>query len=336
MLQNRLQVCNVRLRFFDWSEGSHSIIWTILSVPISTQPRFRSETNGVLRRLPVPDRRLQQPGPAAAERFDSFEGIGRKFQFTLQPGLSLNEAVASQLGTANIRAAALVLEGGAFAPLHYLMPAHSTDGYHAAWYSETFSPAGEMLLQEGNVTFGERNGGPFIHCHAIWTEPAGRRCAGHILPHETIISQPIHATAWGVEGVRMVSEPDEETAFTLFHPVPAQTTAGYRGPRTVIARVGPNEDITQTLEAICRKHGYAGAILHGGVGSLIGARYADGRTVDDIATEVFVTNGFVSADSTDTHLEIAMVDTMGNITSGSLLRRDNPVCITFELCLEEA
>jgi predicted DNA-binding protein with PD1-like motif len=284
----------------------------------------------------VPERRLQQPGTAAIKRFESFEGIGHKFDFTLKPGLSINEAIARQLSVASINAAALVLEGGAFAPFHYLMPALSTDGYHAAWYSETYSPAGETQLDHGNVTFGERDGAPFIHCHAIWIEPDGKRCAGHILPHETFVSQPIRATAWGVEDVRMVSEPDEETAFTLFHPVPAEPIAKSNGLRTVIARVGPNEDITEALEAICRKHGFAGAILRGGIGSLIGARYADGSTVEDIATEVFVTHGLVSAHSTGTHLEIAMVDTKGNITGGSLLRGENPVCITFELCLEEA
>ena len=90
------------------------------------------------------------------------------------------------------------------------------------------------------------------------------------------------------------------------------------------------------LEAICRKHDFAAATLRGGIGSLIGARYADGSKVDDIATEVFVTRGFVIGQSTGTHVEIAMVDTKGNITAGSLLRGENPVCITFELCLEEA
>lgn len=81
---------------------------------------------------------------------------------------------------------------------------------------------------------------------------------------------------------------------------------------------------------------FAGAHLRGGVGSLIGARYADGGRVEDIATEVFITGGFVSADSSATRVEITMVDTKGGITSGDLVRGNNPVCITFELCLEEA
>lgn len=259
------------------------------------------------------------------------------FTFDLQPGLSLNEAIAGPLAAANLRAASLVIDGGAFTPFHYLMPALSKDDLHAAWYSDTYSPAGETRLERGNVTFGERDGAPFIHCHATWVEPNGNRCAGHILPHETIVSRPISATVWGVETVRMVSEPDAETAFTIFHPVPlsAPLAAG-DGPRTIIARVRPNEDITTAVEAICRKHGFAAAQMRGGVGSLIGARYTDGSRVDDIATEVFITGGLVSADSSRTRVEITMVDTRGGITRGDLVRGDNPVCITFELCLEEA
>ncbi|CAN7729792.1 DNA-binding protein [Phyllobacterium sp. LjRoot231] len=283
------------------------------------------------------ERFLRQPGLARSERFESFEGVRRRFEFTLEPGLSINEAIARPLRAAGITAASLVLDGGTFAPFHYLMPALSTDGHHAAWYSDVFSPAGETQLENGNVTFGERDDAPFIHCHAIWTERDGKRGAGHVLPHETIISQPIRATAWGVEEVRMVSEPDEETAFTLFHPVASEKTITVNnGPRIVIARVGPNEDIVGALEAICRKHDFAAATLRGGVGSLIGARYADGSKVDDIATEVFVKQGFVSRQSTGTHVDIIMVDTRGNITRGQLLRGENPVCITFELCLEEA
>lgn len=281
------------------------------------------------------ERRLNQPGPALAVRFESFEGTGRRLDFTLEPGLSLNEAISLPLRAANTGAAAVTLEGGAFDPFHYLMPALSTDGYHAAWYSDTLSPLGETRLINGNVTFGERDGTPFIHCHAIWIEPDGKRCAGHILPHETIVSQPIQATAWGVETVRMISEPDKETAFTLFHPVPTASISDAGGPRTVIARVCPNEDIIVALEAICRKHDLENATLRGSLGSLIGARYADGTKVDDVATEVFVLRGSVSRDGSETYLEITMVDTKGNITEGSLLRGENPVCITFELCLEE-
>lgn len=282
------------------------------------------------------ERRLQQPGPVAEARFESFEGPGSRFEFMLEPGLSMNEAIARPLLAENIRAAAVTIEGGAFAPLHYLMPALSTDGIHAAWYSDRYSPSGAVRLENGNVTFGEREGAPFIHCHAIWTESGNHRRAGHILPHETIVGDPIRAIAWGVGNISMISEPDAETGFTLFHPVETgDIVKGLAGARLLMARVGPNEDIVEALEAICRRHGVSKAILRGSIGSLIGARYMDGTGVDDIATEVFVRQGVVTADASATRLEIAMVDTQGVITTGDLKRSENPVCITFELCLEE-
>lgn len=289
-----------------------------------------------VRRLRVPERSLIQPGPIAAQRFESFEGNGRKFEFILTPGLSINEAIARPLLAENIHGAALIIEGGSFAPFHYLMPALSTDGVHAAWYSDQYSPVGETQFERGNVTFGERDGTPFIHCHAIWNEADGSRNAGHILPHETIVSQPIRATAWAADNIAMVSEPDGETGFTLFHPVQLdQLKMDSQGPRMVFARVAPNEDIIESLEAICRKHGFEHAMVRGSVGSLIGARYLGGSIVDDIATEVFVLEGIISEDAAATRLEIAMVDTRGTITRGLLERGNNPVCITFELCLEE-
>jgi predicted DNA-binding protein with PD1-like motif len=289
-----------------------------------------------VRRLPVPERRLVHPGPAAARRFESFEGRGRKIEFDLQPGLSINEAIARPLSAQGIRAASLIVEGGAFTPFHYLMPALSTDGVHAAWYSEQYSPAGETHLECGNVTFGERDGAAFIHCHAIWNETGGRRNAGHILPHETIISQPIRATAWVVENISMVSEPDAETDFTLFHPVELKRlTESSEGSRMVFARVAPNEDIIGSLAAICREHGIEKAAVRGSIGSLIGARYLDGSSVEDTATEVFVLQGVACRNIAATQLEIAMVDTGGTITRGFLEQGKNPVCITFELCLEE-
>src|SRR5262245_18067945 len=116
------------------------------------------------------------------------------------------------------------------------------------------------------------------------------RSAGHVLPDRSMVSTLVRATAWIASGVRMVSEAEAETGFTLFHPVAEPQTGKRAGFRTVMARVRPNIDITEAVEAICLKHGFANAILRGSIGSLIGARYADGASsVDDIATEVLVT-----------------------------------------------
>ena len=45
-------------------------------------------------------------------------------------------------------------------------------------------------LKIGAMTFGQRDGAPFFHCHALWTEADGRAGGGHILPEETLVAEP--------------------------------------------------------------------------------------------------------------------------------------------------
>ena len=92
------------------------------------------------------------------------------------------------------------------------------------------------------------------------------------------------------------------------------------------------------IEAVCREHGVRSAILCASLGSLVGALFEDGGTVEDIATEMLVVAGRVEPDGDGTpraRLDIALADTSGRIHAGRLVRGSNPVCITFELMLEE-
>lgn len=284
-------------------------------------------------------RRLAQPGPAEPVRIESFAGRGRTLEFALEPGQSLNDAVARPLLEAGTEGAALTLDGGSFHPFTYLMPALAPDDEHAAWYSAPVSPGGEARIETANVTFGRREGLPFIHCHGLWIEADGRRRGGHPLPHETFIATPPRARVWGLTDVGIRADPDPETAFTLFHPVALdRREVPATGARMIAARVRPNEDLTESIEALCRRHGFAEAAVRGGLGSLIGARFEDGRTVESIATEVLVLEGRVAPDAQGeprARLEIALVDADGAIHQGRLVRGRNPVCITFELVLEE-
>ncbi|MNY75117.1 hypothetical protein D3C86_2143150 [compost metagenome] len=77
-------------------------------------------------------------------------------------------------------------------------------------------------------------------------------------------------------------------------------------------------------------------MIHGGVGSTIGARFADGGTVDNFATEVAITGGAIvqGAGGFEAEIDVALVDFAGELASGRLQRGDNPVLMTFELVLE--
>ena len=92
------------------------------------------------------------------------------------------------------------LPGGALGPFAYVMPALSRTGEHAAFYSETFRPAGVTQLKVGAMTLGLRDGAPFFHCHALWTEADGRSGGGHILPEETVVAEPFAVEAFGIDG----------------------------------------------------------------------------------------------------------------------------------------
>ena len=74
--------------------------------------------------------------------------------------------------------------------------------------------------------------------------------------------------------------------------------------------------------------------MRGSLGSLIGARFADGSQVNDHANEVLVRSGHLHEGIAV--LDMLVVDMAGHVHEGRLIRGDNPVCITFELVLEAA
>jgi hypothetical protein len=99
----------------------------------------------------------------------------------------------------------------------------------------------------------------------------------------------------------------------------------------------PNQDFAGALEAFCREQGISHAKLHGGVGSIIGARFADGRMVEPFATEMAVRSGVIVSGedgALEATLDVALVDHLGGLSVGRLTRGDNPVLMTMELVLE--
>jgi hypothetical protein len=95
--------------------------------------------------------------------------------------------------------------------------------------------------------------------------------------------------------------------------------------------------LANALEAFCRERGIISAKLHGGVGSTIGARFADGRIVEPFATELAVSSGVITpgpSGALEAQFDIALVDYLGGLAEGRLTRGDNPVLMTMELVLE--
>jgi predicted DNA-binding protein with PD1-like motif len=282
-------------------------------------------------------RSIKQPGPPAPERIQWVEARGRAFSFTLEAGLPLLEAARRGFAREGFASGTLNVKGGALGPFAYVMPALSKTGEHAAFYSDIFRPAGLTRLKLAMMTLGQRDGAPFFHGHALWTEANGRLSGGHILPEETVVAEPFEADAFGLDGAVFTAEPDPETNFKLFGPVPSAVVGAETSSRAFALRLRPNQDFAGALEAFCRERGITGAILHGGVGSTIGARFADGRIVEPFATELAVGSGVIVSrqdGALEAELEVALVDYTGGIAEGRLKRGDNPVLMTMELVLE--
>jgi predicted DNA-binding protein with PD1-like motif len=282
-------------------------------------------------------RRIVQPGPPASERIQWVEARGRAFSFTLEPGLPLLEAARRGFATQGFAGGTLNMGRGALGPFAYVMPALSRTGENAAFYSDSFRPSGITRLEVGAMTLGQRDGAPYFHCHALWTEADGRAGGGHILPEETLVAEPFTVEAFGLDGAMFTAEHDSETNFKLFGPVRCALAGAETTARVFALRLRPNQAFAGALETFCRERGIASARLRGGVGSIIGARFADGRVVEPFATEMAVRGGRIATDvsgALEAALDVALVDYLGGIAEGRLARGNNPVLMTMELVLE--
>jgi predicted DNA-binding protein with PD1-like motif len=282
-------------------------------------------------------RSIKQPGAPLAERIQWVEARGRAFSFTVEAGLPLLEAARRGVAAEGFAGGVLSFGSGALAPFGYVMPALSKTGENAAFYSDTYRPAGVTRTRLGSMTLGIRDGAPFFHCHGLWTEADGRAGGGHMLPDETIVAEPFEVEAFGIDGALFIAEPDPETNFRLFGPVPAASTGAHTTSRAFALRLRPNQDFAGCLEGFCREHRIVRARIHGGVGSTIGARFIHGGVTEPFATELAVTAGTIVSGSSGTPeaaLDVALIDYTGGIADGRLIRGDNPVLMTMELVLE--
>jgi predicted DNA-binding protein with PD1-like motif len=282
-------------------------------------------------------RRIAQPGPAAPQRIQWVEARGRAFSFTLQAGLPLLEAARRGFAARGFAGGVLNIRGGALGPFAYVMPALSKAPDYAAFYSDTFRPSGVTRLEMAAMTLGRRDGAAFFHCHGLWSEADGRAGGGHILPEATVVAEPFEVDAFGLDGADFAAEPDPETNFKLFGPVPAASSGAETTSRAFALRLRPNQDFAGAIEAFCRERGISSAKIHGGIGSIIGARFTDGRAVLPFATEMAVRAGAIHSSANgapEAELDVALVDYRGGLAEGRLTRGDNPVLMTMELVLE--
>jgi uncharacterized protein len=112
--------------------------------------------------------------------------------------------------------------------------------------------------------------------------------------------------------------------------------------RVAYGRIAPNEDLVQSVEKLCLAQGFRNAFVRGALGSLVDACLAksDGSCllIRGPAAEIVSLAGEVRSQP-DGSLQAALtgvvVGTDGQVYGGPFVAGANPVCVTFEVTLEE-
>ena len=280
-------------------------------------------------------RSIEQPGPVHPERIQCALTRLQAVDVQLRQGVSLLDGLADAVREHGVSSAVFSLQGGSFAPLAYYMPALAETSAHVAYFSERFQSAGEAQMNSGSITFGLRDGQPSLHCHAIWTDASGQQKSGHLIPPDSLVATPMRLQAWMLEGVGFEVAADAETNFRLMQVAAADTPP--EDANGLVVRLRPNQDICMAVEQVCAEHNITHANIRGGVGSLIGATFDDGRTVEAFVTEVFVRSGEIAPGPdgvSRARIDVGLVSHTGEIAEGRLERGENAVLITFELVIE--
>ena len=187
-------------------------------------------------------RSIKQPGPPAPERIQWVEARGRAFSFTLEAGLPLLEAARRGFAAEGFAGGTLNIRGGALGPFAYVMPALSKTGENAAFYSDTFGPPASRGSSWRAMTLGHATARRSSIATVCGREADGRAGGGHILPEETFVAEPFEVDAFGLDGAVFAAEPDPETNFKLFGPVPRASDGRETTSRAFAMRLRPNQD----------------------------------------------------------------------------------------------
>lgn len=200
----------------------------------------------------------------------------------------------------------------------------------------------DVEIVQASAIIGARFGEDFVHCHAMWRDTDGALHGGHLLAETLVEPGSGFAVVTAAHGVDLVSDDDPETFMPTFTPHRAdRARSGTEAlVPTIIARVLPNQDLTEAALEVARGAGFATAVVRAGTGSLIGADFVAGETgrrriVDGPATEVISVNGVVDAVAGTAQLTATLVDRHGQVHAGSLTPGANPAAVTFELVLQE-
>ena len=290
---------------------------------------------------------LNHPGPAAPDRVVSVHALSGARLIRLTPGHTIVSDLSDALESMHANSGYAELFGGDLKDVSYCVPTQSTDPTKIVGYSET-RHSGPSQLINASATIGRRAGRPYLHCHAFWIDAESNNVAGHLWADTHAGSDPPYAAVYGLSGVRWENNNDAETNMPVFTPQldrdPQMFTPDKKLPaiRTLVSRIGPNEEIYEAITQASSTAGFKRAVVRAGLGSFIGATFINRETgkqwtVDGPGTEVVSLVGRIDHADTKPSLRLSatLVDRHGVVHAGELLPGGNRVAVTFELTLQE-
>ena len=112
--------------------------------------------------------------------------------------------------------------------------------------------------------------------------------------------------------------------------------------RVAYARIAPNEDLIQGVEQLCLAHGFKNAFVRGALGSLvdacIGRQDGSWQQIQGPAVEIVSLAGEIRSQADGSFrasLSGVVADPDGNVFGGAFVAGLNPICMTFQVTLEE-
>lgn len=112
--------------------------------------------------------------------------------------------------------------------------------------------------------------------------------------------------------------------------------------RVAYARIAPNEDLVLGVEKLCLAAGFRNAFVRGALGSLtdacLGTQDGNLLQIHGPAVEIVSLAGEVRSDrdgSLRASLSGVVADPEGTVFGGPFVAGSNPICMTFEVTLEE-
>ena len=281
-------------------------------------------------------RTVKQPGIGPAERIQWVEARGTPVAEGSRSRTAAPRSRPANLCGARVCQRVLRLEGGAFGPFAYVMPA----------LSETPRTPRSTAPHGGRPAEPRPRRRPDVG--------APRRCA--VLPLPRALDRggrhPARRPRPAGGNLRRPTDPDRRhrtrrrglrdgsgsgDGIHALRPGPAPRRR-QRGRKTRVRAEAPAEPgPLGFLEAFAASGTSRRPNCYGGVGSIIGASYRDGRRVDAFATEMAIRSGRISRRrrrEPEAVLDVALVDYTGAVSEGRLVRGDNPVLMTVEAVLE--